>query len=84
MTTYTGNCNQIIEKNLFAASGNIVQRLQQWLEVQKLKANLDHERRQLLEMSDVMLNDLGIAQQQAMHEAQQTDLPETRLSFFTT
>lgn len=78
MTTYTGNCNQSIEKSFFAASGNLVQRLQQWLEIQQLKASLRQERQQLLEMSDAMLKDLGITRSQAMHEAQQLNLPEAR------
>ncbi len=83
MTTYTGNCNQGVDKSLFTASGNLVLRLQRWLEIQQLKANLRNERRQLLEMSDFMLKDLGITCDQAMHEAQQVNIPETRSSLFT-
>ncbi len=75
MTTYTGNCNQSIAKGLFAVSGILVQRLQQWVEIQQLKASLRHERNQLLEMSDTELNDIGITRYQAMHEAQQVNIP---------
>ena len=80
MTTYTENCNQGIEKSLFATSGSLIQRLQQWVEIQQLKASLRHERRQLLEMSDVMLKDLGINRGQAIEEARQVDMPVSRLT----
>lgn len=79
MTTYTGNCNQSIERNLYDTSGSLVQRLQQWFEIQRLKATVRHERRQLLTMSEDMLKDLGITHGQAIEEAGRTDLPEARL-----
>lgn len=81
MTTYTGNCNQEIGKGIFDRSGNLLQRLQQWLEIQQLKADLRKERRQLLAMPDAMLKDLGITWTEALEESQRDDLPASRLAW---
>lgn len=80
MTTYSGNCNQSIDKSLYGTSQGLIQRLQQRLAIQQIKADVRRERRQLRGLSDSMLNDLGITRHQAIVEARRIDLPEGRLS----
>jgi uncharacterized protein YjiS (DUF1127 family) len=47
---------------------------------QLLKIRIQHERRQLLSMSETMLKDLGISRATAEQEAQRTDIPASRLA----
>lgn len=46
---------------------------------ESLRRELERERRQLLEMSDAMLADLGISHGEARAEARRTDIPADRL-----
>lgn len=83
MTTYTQNCDQIVQqrsKKVFAILNQI---LQQWFKTQLLKVRINQERAQLLAMSDTMLQDMGITRAQAVEEAQRIDLPEARLNVLT-
>ena len=57
----------------------LYQRLQQWLQLQALKARIRRERRQLQEMPAAMLHDIGITPEQAQAEAKRSDIPVLRL-----
>jgi len=46
-----------------------------------LKSTIKAERRQLMEMSDAMLSDIGIDRVEAIQEAIRTDIPVARLEF---
>ena len=76
MTTYSGNC---VDSGTVGVFEGLFQQVQYWLKVQQLKAQVSQERKQLLEMSDAMLSDMGITRTQVKQEAQRLDLPETRL-----
>ncbi len=79
MTTYTENYTQGIVGNFVEALGNLVHRVRHWASIQQLKIDVKQERRQLLEMSDAMLSDLGITWDQAREEARKVDLPVVRI-----
>jgi len=76
MTTYSGNC---VDSGIVGVFEGLFLQLQYWSKVQQLKAQVSKERKQLLEMSDAMLSDMGITRTQVKQEAQRLDLPETRL-----
>ncbi len=79
MTTYSGYCNQNVERNFYGTSGSLVQRLHRWFEILHIKAGVNRERRQLVAMSEVMLKDIGITRSQAIAESRRVDLPAGRL-----
>jgi len=76
MTTYSGNC---VDSGTIGVFEGLFQQLQYWLKVQQLKAQVSKERKQLLEMSDAMLCDMGMTRTQVEQEAQRIDLPVSRL-----
>jgi len=77
MTTYSGNC---VDSGTVGVFEGLFQQVQYWLKVQRLKAQVSQERKQLLEMSDAMLSDMGVTRAQVKQEARRLDLPETRLN----
>ena len=79
MTTCTENCNHSFVETSFSLFRSPGQMLQHSFEILKLKAIVGRERRQLLEMSDEMLKDMGITRTLAVKEAQRVDIPEIRL-----
>jgi uncharacterized protein YjiS (DUF1127 family) len=56
----------------------LTQIFRQWVKNQQFKFRVALERRQLLEMSDEMLKDIGISRAQAEAEALRSDLPTSR------
>jgi uncharacterized protein YjiS (DUF1127 family) len=56
----------------------LIQIFRQWMKNQQFKFRVAMERRQLLEMSDEMLKDIGISRAQAEAEALRSDLPTSR------
>jgi uncharacterized protein YjiS (DUF1127 family) len=80
MTTFTQNCDQIVEQGSIGVFVKANQVLQNWFATQILKARINRERQELLAMSDTMLRDMGITRTQAVEEAQRIDLPEARLN----
>lgn len=50
-----------------------------WAKQEALKQQLKRERRQLAELSDEMLADLGIDRGEALAEASKTDVPAIRM-----
>jgi uncharacterized protein YjiS (DUF1127 family) len=57
----------------------LIQIFRQWMKNQQFKFRVAMERRQLLEMSDEMLKDIGISRAQAEAEALRSDLPSSRI-----
>ena len=79
MTTYTESCSRSIAGHPAGALDILTQIFRQWMKNQKFKFRVALERRQLLEMSDEMLQDIGISRAQAETEASQTELPIGRI-----
>jgi uncharacterized protein YjiS (DUF1127 family) len=79
MTTYSGNCSDSIDTSVAGVLESLYQRLDHWFKVQTLKLEISKERKQLLEMSEAGLSDMGITRSQAEQEAQRIDLPVSRL-----
>lgn len=79
MTTYTESCSRSIAGHPAGALAILTQIFRQWMKNQKFKFRVALERRQLREMSDEMLQDIGISRAQAEAEAMQTELPIDRI-----
>jgi len=79
MTTYTESCSRSIAGHPAGALDILTQIFRQWMKNQKFKFRVALERRQLQEMSDEMLQDIGISRAQAEAEASQTELPIGRI-----
>lgn len=78
MTTYTQSCSRSIAGHPTGALDILIQIFRQWMKNQQFKFRVAMERRQLLEMSDEMLKDIGISRAQAEAEALRSDLPTSR------
>jgi uncharacterized protein YjiS (DUF1127 family) len=78
MTTYTESCSRSIAGHPAGALDILTQIFRQWVKNQQFKFRVALERRQLLEMSDEMLKDIGISRAQAEAEALRSDLPTSR------
>ena len=63
------------------ALDTLLHRVRAWAKREALKRQLERERRQLAEMSDEMLADLGIDRATALAEAAKTDIPAVRMTF---
>ena len=59
----------------------LLRRVRAWSQREALKYRLRQERRQLAEMPDEMLRDLGVGREDALAEAAKTDIPADRLMF---
>ena len=79
MTTYTEKCSRSIVGHPATALDMLTQLFRQWMKHQQLKFQVAQERRQLMEMSDSMLQDLGISHAEAQAEAMRSELPAARL-----
>ena len=79
MTTYTESCSRSIAGHRAGALDILTQIFRQWVKNQQFKFRVALERRQLLEMSDEMLKDIGISRAQAEAEALRSDLPSSRI-----
>ncbi len=79
MSSYTGNCSDHVETGAAGLLESLYQRLDHWFKVQTLKLEISKERKQLLEMSEAMLSDMGITREQSEREAKRLDVPEMRL-----
>ena len=58
----------------------LLHKVRAWAKREALKQQLRSERRQLAEMSDEMLADLGIDRGTALAEASRTDIPAARMT----
>ena len=79
MTTYSQTCSHSVTTDNSRAFDNLVHLCREYFHKLMLKSTINAERRQLLEMSDAMLNDIGIDRVQAAQEATRTDIPVARL-----
>jgi uncharacterized protein YjiS (DUF1127 family) len=80
MTILSTNYSQCIERNSSNVQGGLYLMLQHWFKTLELKEKVNQERRQLLEMTDAMLSDIGITRAQANAEANRVDLPAERIN----
>ena len=76
MTVYTGTCSRSI---VTATTGALIEIFRHWIGNQQLKFRLYRERQQLRQMSDSMLQDIGISRTEAIAEANRSDIPTQRL-----
>lgn len=79
MTAYTQSCSRSIAGHPAGVLEILTEILCIWMKNQRLKVQLARERRQLLEMSDAMLQDIGIDHAAAQQEAARSDIPPSRL-----
>jgi uncharacterized protein YjiS (DUF1127 family) len=80
MTILSTNYSQCIERNSSNVQGGLYLMLRHWFKTLELKEKVNQERRQLLEMTDAMLSDIGITRAQANAEANRVDLPAERIN----
>lgn len=79
MTTYTEDCSRSIAGHPAGVLEILTEAVCLWMKNQRLKFQLARERRQLQDMSDAMLRDLGIDRGAAQMEAARSDIPASRL-----
>ena len=79
MTYYHSNCPQLETDTALGLADSLLQPVIQWYQVQRLKAQVRRERRQLLSLSAAQLFDIGIDRARADQEAHRRDLPANRL-----
>ena len=79
MTAYTQNCSRSIAGHPAGVLEILTEILCLWMKNQRLKFQLARERRQLEDMSDAMLTDIGIDRATAQAEAARNDIPASRL-----
>jgi len=78
MTAYTQNCSRSITEQPVGFYDFLAEILCQWMKNQRLGFQLARERRQLREMSDSMLADIGIDRAAAEAESMRRDIPAVR------
>ena len=79
MTVYTQTCSRSIAGHPAGVLDILAEILCNWMKNQRLKFQIAQERRQLREMSDAMLMDIGIGRLDADAEAARSDIPASRL-----
>ena len=75
MSVYTGNCSR---STVAALTEALSEAFRLWIGNQLLKYRLHQERQQLQQMSDSMLQDIGISRNEALTEARRNDIPAQR------
>ncbi len=78
MTAYTEKCSRSMTGYLADALEILNQAFCQWMQTQRLRFRLAQERRQLLEMPEHQLRDIGLTRAEATAEALRTDIPSLR------
>ena len=78
MNHCTQNCSSSLVARPVGATESILKAVRQWIDKQRLKASIEHERASLLTMSDEILKDIGIDRATANREALRSDIPENR------
>jgi len=79
MTTYSQTCTHSILADRIGVLENLLHLFRGYAEKLVLKRSVDLERKQLLEMSDAMLKDIGIDRLRAVREAARNDIPAARM-----
>jgi uncharacterized protein YjiS (DUF1127 family) len=72
------NCPRNLAESPSGFIGSLTQRARRWLQLQRVRIEIQRERDSLLTMSDAMLNDIGIDRSAALREAQRADIPASR------
>lgn len=80
MTTLTENRDEKIAWEILRKQGILKQVFLEWLQVLELKIKVYRERQQLLVMSDLMLNDIGVTRAEADAEALSFGIPQQRIT----
>jgi uncharacterized protein YjiS (DUF1127 family) len=80
MTQYTEHCSSNFATNAIALDRGFRHTVAHWIAEQRLKLALRRERRQLVQLSDRQLRDIGIDREAAIVEAGRTDIPTNRLA----
>ncbi len=78
MTAYTEKCSRSMTGYPEGLLEILRQAFCQWMQNQRLKFKLAQERRQLLEMPEHQLKDIGLTRLDAIAEASRTDIPARR------
>ena len=79
MTHYTEHCSRNLAASALELDRGFRQTVVRWIAEQHLKLALQHERRQLAQLSDHQLHDIGIEREAALDEAARRDIPQNRL-----
>lgn len=80
MTTRSQNLQPGIAHEHARVLDRLLRQVREWAREESLRRRINRERRQLLEMSDAMLADLGITYAEATAEAHRTDIPPERMT----
>ncbi len=81
MTTFE-NCSRTIDESPVRVI-NLKQLITNWFRTQQFKVRLVQERKQLSQMSDEMLRDIGTDRSDADIEANRRDIPASRLQYLS-
>lgn len=80
MTTRSEKYQPDLAENHARTLDRLLRDVREWARREALRRDLKRERRQLREMSDAMLADLGISRFDAEAEARRNDIPPDRLA----
>ena len=80
MTHYTEHCSRTMTDSAVELDRGLRQIVVRWIVEQRLKLALRRERRQLAQLSDQQLRDIGLEREEANAEAQRRDIPLNRLT----
>ena len=78
MTAYTEKCSRSMTVYPDGLREILRQAFCQWMQSQRLRFKLAQERRQLLEMPEHQLKDIGLCRADAIDEALRSDIPPAR------
>ena len=79
MTTRSAKFQPGLAEEHASTLERLVQQVREWAHKESLRRKIKQERRQLLNMDDAMLADLGISRHEAETEALRRDIPAERL-----
>jgi uncharacterized protein YjiS (DUF1127 family) len=80
MTTRSAKFQPRLAEEHASTLERLIRRVREWAREESLRRRIKQERRQLKEMDDAMLADLGISRHEAEAEARRTDIPVERLA----
>ena len=78
MTVYAEKCSQSMTGHPEGILDLLTLAFCQWMSNQRLRFSLAKERRQLLDMPEHMLKDMGVSRYDAITEALREDIPSNR------
>jgi len=79
MTTQSEKLQAGLARDRAFTLQRLLRQVREWAAEESLRRRLGRERRQLLEMDEAMLADLGISREEAEAEARRRDIPAERL-----